>query len=200
MATSEQQRPRRAGRDVIDKLLNAYQQQQITWGEMQQRFDELINLHADLGGPRRPRQPIGRPARLAAVWAGKEPQAPTGSTLWRTAQTRAMVAEIRPIGWDEPLPHGWQAASIRWRGEDVEVAYDPVHVSAVLVVGEAQGSERRYQLAECGWLPGPTDETGSQLWLKDRTAAAEIRLDEVRNTSASIGTAELRHEPPELSL
>ena len=180
-------RSRRA-RSALAKLLRGYEQQQVTWEEMQRGFDQLVNVYGS--------------ANAAAAAPGRA--AMSGATQVEHALDGQTVATMRPIGWDDgnqPPPEGWRVAVVPWNGTQQEVFFDPRRVSSVMTLPKVAVSEQRSSQREAnGWSCLGADRAGSQLWVQQPRAAAAARLDALRNASPSSVDHQRGAKPPQVSL
>ena len=99
-------------------------------------------------------------------------------------------------------PEGWTVTPIRWNGRDLEIGVDPRYdairitptTAATSTDIRADGSvitssstptnaDTAAELLERdGWRHKATDDTGQQLWIRDRAAAAVAQLDHLAAT------------------
>lgn len=86
------------------------------------------------------------------------------------------IVEIRPLESPDALPAGWATDSMRWNGQDVEVAYDR-RLVRVARLRAGPESEIRHHLMSNGWRHVSTDSENAELWLVTTEDFAMARLD-----------------------
>ncbi|MGH9213044.1 MAG: hypothetical protein ACRD2C_20590 [Acidimicrobiales bacterium] len=87
------------------------------------------------------------------------------------------IVFIRDPGSTDPVPDGWEAAPLSWRGRAMEVVFDPARVQVASVTSRSLNDDHRRRLPEVGWRQAAVDGHGIELWLTDRARAQVARLD-----------------------
>ena len=94
-------------------------------------------------------------------------------------------ARLAPVGWvSEPAG--------QWSGKEVEVVYDP-HRHQVLLVRNDLGDPSRAAIADTGYRRVAVDGK-QEIWVRDRVAATQARLDRLERGHRHQRSAEIGFE------